>query len=181
MKTKKAKPNVPAPRVALDVPGLVVTILVMIFAAALVWPQLGEPQDPNNQMMLANLNDRVALLESATNWVQRDEMCVPLSAYARELDQSLKPGARVFLTGMLGETNAPALGYYFFLRNYLFPRYVGISLDGKAVFTENSGFYGVPCDSPAVLKTNGFDLMIQYANNQMQLVPLTTNGLPTHQ
>jgi len=32
-----------------------------------------------------------------------------------------------------------------------------------------------------MLKTNGFDLVIVFENNQMQLVPLTTNGIPKPQ
>lgn len=153
-----------------------VAILTTIVAAGLVLQQLSDAQDPRNQMSLANLDQRVSLLERATNAVQRDEMCIPLAAEARSVDAALKPGARVFLTGMLGSTNAPALGFYYFFRNYLFPHPLNISLDRKAVYHED-GFTGIPCDSPEVLKTNGFDLMIIFANNQMQFDVLTTNAL----
>ena len=69
------------------------------------------------------------------------------------------------------------LGYYFFLRNYLFPREVEISLGDKAIFHEG-WFSGTPCDSPAELQTNGFDLLLRYGPNGFALVPLTQKGVP---
>lgn len=142
----------------------------------MVIAQFHYARDPASQLALSNLDQRILVLEKITNLVERDSLCIPLSAYGRALDQALPPDARIFLTGMIGEPNG-SLGYYFFLRNYLFPRDVEISLDGKAVYHDD-GFSGVPCDSSAVLKTNGFDLMIQYSDNKMNLFPLTPRGVP---
>jgi hypothetical protein len=159
-----------------DWPTALVTLFVGAAAFGVVAAQFHYAQDEQSQLALANLDRRVSLLEQTTNLIQRDSYCVPLSAYGRALDSAIDPNARVFLTGMVGVSNAPSLGYYFFLRHYLFPRDVEISLD-KVTYLEQ-GFEGTPCDSPAVLKTNGFDLMIEYANNQMQLIPLTQKGVP---
>ena len=143
----------------------------------MVAAQFHYAQDPQSQLALSNLDQRVPVLEATTNLVQRDQLCIGLSAYGRALDQALAPDARVFLTGMLGPTNAPSTGFYYFLRNYLFPREVEISLDGHAT-SGIGGVSGVPCDSPEVLQTNGFDLMIKYSDNNMQLIPLTPKGVP---
>lgn len=177
LKKKIAKVPSAGPQVAFDWPILIVTLLVGIFAAGLVIAQFYDAQNPTSQVALSNLAQRIPVLEATTNLVKRDELCVPLSAYGRALDSALPPDARVFVTGMVG-TNCASLGYYFFLRNYLFPRDVEISLDGHATFFRENWVIGVPCDSPDVLKTNGFDLMIRYAHDQMQLIPLTQKGVP---
>jgi len=154
------------------------TLLVGCVAFWLVACQYYFAQNPADvNVSVINLNARVLVLEQITNWCDRDSLCIPLAADARMLDTTLDPRARVFVTGMLGQTNAPKLGFYYFLRNYLFPRDVDISLDGKAV-PESYGFSGVACDSKSVLKTNGFDLMIQVVNNQLKLTPLTQRGRP---
>lgn len=171
------KTSLPAPVAWPNLPVFFVTLLVGIFAAVLVIAQFHYAQNPNNQLALSNLARRAQVLEQITNPVQRDELCIPLAAYGRALDEALPAHARVFLTGMLGETNSGSLGYYFFLRNYLFPHELAISLNDKAVY-HSTGFSGIPCDSPSVLKSNGFDLMIRYANNNMQLIPLTPKGMP---
>lgn len=159
-------------------PAIVVTVLVGAVALGLLSSQFSYADDPGNQLSLQNLDNRVSLLESTgTNWIQRDKYCMGLSAYARSLDQVLQPGARVYLTDMLGATNAPKLGFYYFFKNYLFPREVAISLDGKAT-NGFGGFSGIPCDSPELLKSNGFDLMIDFSGNQPNLIPLTQKGVP---
>jgi hypothetical protein len=154
-----------------------VVLLTGIVAFGLVVIQFSWANDPSNQLSLSNLDQRVRFLESITNWVQRDSYCVPLSAFSRELDVRLAPDARIFVAGMLGPTNFSKTGYYYSLKNYLFPRHVEISLDGRAVIG-NDAFYGVPCDSPDVLRSNGFDLMIQFTDNGPNLIPLTPKGVP---
>lgn len=154
-----------------------VTLLVSAVACGLVAGQFSSAQDPQNQSSLSNLNQRVPFLEQITNAIERDRYCVPLSAMGRQLDAALAPNAKVFMTDMLGPTNAPSLGYYYFLRNYLFPRHVQISLDGNAIGTRH-GFTGVPCDSPDVLRSNGYDVMIEFSDGQMKgVIPLTTNAI----
>lgn len=149
-------------------------LLVAGVAFGLLLAQFSWADDPGNQLSLSNLDQRVPFLESITNWVQRDRACVPLSAMGRELDAALAPDARVFVTGMLGPTNMSKTGYYYFLKNYLFPRDVEISLDGKSVSTAK-GFRGVPCDSADVLRSNGFDVMINFDNGP-KLTPLTAKA-----
>jgi hypothetical protein len=174
---KSSKPGAPARVAAARWPGIVVVLLVAAVAFGLLVAQFSWADDPGNQLSLSNLDQRVPFLESITNWVQRDRACVPLSAMGRELDAALPPDARVFVSGMLGPTNVSKAGYYYFLKNYLFPRDVDISLDGKS-YGSNDGFYGVPCDSPDVLRSNGFDLMIQFTDNRPELIPLTPKGVP---
>lgn len=177
MKNKKPKTSPPAPVARPNLPVFFVTLLVGLFATVLVLAQFHYAQNPNSQLALSNLARRAQVLEQVTNLVERDELCIPLAAYGRALDEALPAHARVFLSGMLGETNSGSLGYYFFLRNYLFPREVAISLNDQAVY-HSTGFSGVSCDSPSVLRSNGFDLMIRYANNRLQLIPLTPKGMP---
>lgn len=165
----------PPPPRAVRWPGAVVTLLVWAVALGLIVTQFFWASNPDNQLSLANLNSRVPALESMTSWVERDSYCTSLAAFSRHLDLNLAPDARVFVTGMLGPTNFSKEGYYFFLKNYLFPRDVEISLDGKTV-SGADGIYGVPCDSPAVLRSHGFDLMIEVADNEPNLIPLTKKG-----
>jgi hypothetical protein len=156
---------------------MLVTVLIGATAIWLVWPQVFPGPEQANEMTLPNLDRRASALRQITDPVKRDSYCVPLSAYARALDRALAPDARLFFSEMLGKTNGPKLGYYFFFRNYLFPRTVEISLDGKAVYHEG-WFEGVPCDSLAVLQTNGFDLLVNYESNGFALAPLTQKGVP---
>lgn len=163
-----------------DTPRLIITTLTLLVAAGLVAAQFSYANDPTSQISLSNLNQRVQVLGTITDPVQRDRYGIGLAYSARQINAVLSPDARVFLTDMTGETNASHLGFYFFLRNYLFPRDVEISLTnghwGKA-----GGYVAPSYDSPEVLKSNGFDLMIRFDNNQLQFVPLTTNGVPNAQ
>lgn len=156
---------------------LVVTLAVGIVALGLTATQLLGGARPGHEATLAALNQRAEALQRIADPVQRDSYCIPLSAYGRSLDRALDKNARVFFSGLLGKTNGGGLGYYYFIQNYLYPRVVETSLDGHAVTT--GGFFdGVPCDSPAVLQTNGFDLMIRIGPNGLQLLPLTPKGTP---
>lgn len=162
-----------------DKPRLIITILAGLVAAGLVVAQFSYANDPNSMISLSNLDRRAQVLSTISNPVQRDQFGIGLAEEGRQIDAALQPGARVFLTGMTGETNAPAMGFYFFLRNYLFPRDVEISLSNG--YFGAVGYYAPGCDSPDVLKSNGFDLMIRFSNNQLQFVPLTPKGVPNAQ
>jgi hypothetical protein len=177
LKQKDAKSEAPPAAAAARWPGVVVILLVGIVAFGLVAVQFSWANDPTNQLSLSNLSYRASKLETITNWIERDSYCVGLSAMGREFDAALAPDARVFVAGMLGPTNAPKTGYFFFLKNYLFPRDVEISLDSKAV-NGPTGFNGIPCDSPDVLRSNGFDVMIDFTDNRPRVVPLTPKGEP---
>jgi hypothetical protein len=162
---------------------LITAVVFGLLVAQLVWAntfrrlQLGEPPGPNSgvnnlEFSLAYLDDRATKLEAITNWIERDSHCIGLSAMGREFDAGLGTNARVFVAGMLGPTNAGKAGYYYFLKNYLFPRDVEVSLDGKSP-SDSHGIHGVPCDSPDVLRSNGFDVMIEFNDNRPKVIPLT--------
>ena len=179
MPPPKRQPSTPPARPHPPWPVISVTLLIGVTAIGLAWPQVFPGPDQANEMTLPNLNQRASQLEQITNLVQRDSYCVPLSAYGRALDRALAPDARVFLSGMLGKEKGGRGGYYFFLRNYLFPREVDISLGDKAIF-HDGWFEGTPCDSPDELRTNGFDLLLRMATNsdQIEIIPLTPKGAP---
>ena len=159
-------------------PMLLVTLLIGTMAACLVWPQIFPGSGADNETTLPNLNKRVAMLRQVDDPIQRDSFNGGFSAFARQLDQKLPNDARIFVSGMIGMNNASQIGYYFVLRNYLFPRTVAISLDEKPVYREG-WFEGIPCDSPAVLRTNGFDLLLIFStNNTLRAIPLTQKGVP---
>jgi hypothetical protein len=170
----------PKVRHSFDFVSLVVTLLVCSVAAILLAGQYYLSRDPDDQLGIWMLYNRGKMMSKISEPAERDMHCVPLAATARHFDEMLPKNARVFISGMLGPTNAPNLGYYFFFRNYLFPRQVDISLDGQVKDTKN-GYAGVPCDSPWVLQSKGYDLLIVIENNRMQLVPLTTNGVPNQE
>lgn len=181
MKKKIVKTPPARPQITIDWPVFVITLLVGFFAAGLVIAQFCGTHDPGSQVALANLSDRIPLLEATTNLIEREKYYgIGLSALGRQLDGVLPPDTQVFLTGMVG-TNCQSLGYYYFLRNYLFPRDVDISLDRHATFLHENWVIGVPCESPEVLKSNGFDLMIKFDNNNLQFIALTPKVMPKSQ
>ena len=159
-------------------PELFVTIAVGIFALGLVIAEFSPATNGSVKMNLPALNQRAALLRQVDDPVRRDAMCIPLSAYSRALDRALDPTARVFLSGMIGKENGGRRGYYFFLRNYLFPRELEISLGRPSVF-HNEWTDGTDCDSADVLRTNGFDLFLRFGSDgNISIIPLTEKGVP---
>jgi hypothetical protein len=179
MTEQTANQTAPAAR-SFDVPGIIVTVCIGIMAVCLLWPQVFPASDQTEQLNLPNLDKRAAMLRQVTDPVQRDQYGIGLSHEGRELDRLLQPDARVYLAGMLGPTNVGGLGYYYFLRNYLFPRDLQISV-GKVKFTDNGGFDGADATSADELKSNGFDIVIGFPNNQIQVIPLTPKGVPKQQ
>ena len=154
-----------------DLPHLIVTILVGAVAVGLVIAQFSYAQDPNSQISLANLDKRVPVLRQIHDPVEREYYGgLGLSYNARRMAAALMPDARVYMTGMTGHSNQPALGFYYFYRNYLFPRDLEITLD-KGHFGKG-GYFGTSTDDPEVAKTNGFDVMIRFENNNIQPILL---------
>jgi hypothetical protein len=180
LKQKTVKPGAPPPAAVARWPGVVVILLIGAVAFGLVVAQFSWADDPASQLSLANLDKRASQMESITNWIERDSRCIGLSAMGRQLDAALAPDARVFVSGMLGPTNNPKAGYYYFLKDYLFPRDVEVSLDGKSTCGKD-GLYGVPCDSPGILRSNGFDVLLDFNDNRPNLIPLTPKGVPRSQ
>jgi len=160
-------------------PYLTGVFLIGGLAVSLLSAQFTNSKEPNRAPTLSELNQRATMLAQVNDPIQRDSYCVPLSAYGRALDRALPREARIFLSGMISKDNGTRTGYYFFLCNYLFPRTVDVSLDGKTVYHEG-WFEGIPCDSPDELRTNGFDLLLRMAtnSNNIEIIPLTPKGVP---
>ncbi len=151
---------------------------VGIVAFGLVVAELAPSTNADEKVNLSALNQRVAMLRQIDNPIQRDSFCVPLSAYGRELDGAINKDARVFLSGIVGRENAGRGGYFYFLRNYLFPRDLEISLGRPPVFFAE-WVDGADCDSPEALRTNGFDLFLRFGTNGgIAIIPLTEKGVP---
>ena len=159
---------------------LVITLLIGALAIVLVANQKLYLKY-NSDMALPVLDRRVTILRKITDPTERDPLCISRISSVRRLDHVLSPDARVFVSGMIGETNGPMTGYYFFIRNYLFPRDVQISLGSEIIFHEKGWIEGTPCDSPEELRMNGFDLLIRYGRdnktNEAKLIVLTPKGV----
>ncbi|HUB86589.1 MAG TPA: hypothetical protein VMB22_01765, partial [Verrucomicrobiae bacterium] len=112
----------------------------------------------------SEFQQRATVLGNESDPIKRDAMCIGLSALGRSLDAQLPTNSRVFLAGMLGETNAGNLGYYYFLSDYLFPREVAISVGAPPKFTFN-GFTGQDPTNLDELKDAGYDLVLGVASN----------------
>jgi hypothetical protein len=159
-------------------PEISLTIMIGGLAAYLAWPQIFSTTEADNEMTLAKLNKRAAILRQISDPVQRDSACIGLSAYGRQLDQHIPNGAHVFFSGIVGKENGGRLAWYYFLRNYLFPRELEISVDRKAVFNID-GFTGVDTASVDELRTNGFDLWLKMgSDNNISFQPITEKGTP---
>ena len=103
--------------------------------------------------------------------LQRDSAVHPAAGSDRQLDFQLPPTARVFLTGMVGVTNAAKAGYYYFLAYYLFPRDVAVTLDQPRFTAE--GIQGRSTDSDAEMLANGFDVRVDpMANDSISVETL---------
>jgi hypothetical protein len=155
-----------------------VTALVGATAVGLVWPTVF-PDAGAVENSLPGWNRRATQLGRVADPVERERLCTPLAAYGRSLDRTLAPGARVFLAGILGKENGTRIGVYYFLRNYLFPRTVEISRDGRPVFHE-SWYEGVPGDDPDGLRADGYDVLVRFApdGKRLETVPLSERGAP---
>jgi len=135
-----------------------VGLLLALYAGIVVMVQFFAP---NKGASLPQLFERQSYLGAITNDVARDSACIPLSGYCRNLALALPENARVYVPDMLGPENTNKGGYYFFLRYYLFPREVAISLGGSARQTAN-GFTGIPAKSDEELRVAGFDVVVDF-------------------
>lgn len=173
--------NTPATKSASAIrwPEITVTVLVGVTAACFAWPQIFPGAAQANEATLPNLTKRADALRQISDPVQREQLCIGLSAYGRALDRALPKDARVFMSGVVGKDNSGHMGFFYFLRNYLFPRDVEISLGTPPTYTTAGWVEGQDCNSPEILKTNGFDLLLQFdKNGNIQILPLTEKGVP---
>lgn len=106
--------------------------------------------------------ERATMLGNITDPIQRDSVCIPLSALGRSIDAQVPTNARIFMAGMLGPENGGKMGYYYFLNYYLFPRKVDISLEEPPVYTL-TGATGRNPASLDELTQAGYDLVLQMA------------------
>lgn len=154
------------------------TALAGALSVSVLWPRIF-PGAGTTDDVLGALGQRATMLRQVSDPVERDRLCTPLAAYCRALDRSLVPEARVFVSGILGKENGTRIGVFYFLRNYLFPRTVEISRDGRPQFHE-TWFEGVPGDSPEQLRADGFDVLVRFApdGKRLEKVALTQRGQP---
>jgi hypothetical protein len=137
-------------------------VLFLLFAARVLWAFYSPPpgqQSPSFRI----LHERNKVLATITNDIQRDSLCIPLSAMARSLDYRLPPDTRIFMASMLG-TNAPGRGYYYFMTSYLFPRPVDVSFREPPVFTDTH-LEGESAPTVQALQEEGYGLLIHFAKD----------------
>ncbi len=94
-------------------------------------------------------------LANTPDIVKRDLVVYAASGADRTLDLTLPVNARVFMTGMIGTSNAGRLGNYYYLTYYLFPREVAVTLDQPRYTAD--GFQGRSTVSDEEIRANGFD------------------------
>lgn len=131
------------------------TVILALYAAFAVAGPLFTKQYDDWSMSVPGLYRRAGALSRTSDRIQRDRLCIPLSARIRALDAALPADARIFVLRMLGKDNRSNGGYYYFLNYYLFPRDVDISVDPDSVYI-HSWFEGIPCTSPAQLLELGY-------------------------
>ena len=192
-------PTAKAPNASAPWPMILVTVLVGIFAIVLTYVALLPPA-PQADNRLHLLSKGFPVLLKTTNSMERetldfilnsgnditDPRIAPyaqrpmgLTALSRAYAQMLPENARIFLSGMVGKENTSRGGYYFFLRNYLFPRELEISLGKPATYVSDDTAWmdGIDCTDPEVLRTNGFDLFLRFSSdNNITPIPLTAKG-----
>jgi hypothetical protein len=167
---------------AVLVTALVMAAALMSLAAQLIYTAHPEVQfglldiDQYGRLSLWLQDQRATELRKLTDPIERDKLCIANSAVARQVDKFIPPHARVFVDGVLGQDGEGRSAMYLFLQNYLFPRSIEISLDGRAVLAGNV-FRGTPCNAPENLRAQGFDYLVQVVSPEtVALVPLTKAG-----
>jgi len=97
-------------------------------------------------------------ISEVTNIVDRDFLFHGAGSN-RYLELTLPPNFRIFMTGIVGPTNAIHAGNYYFLSYYVFPRTVDVNLDGPVRFTPQ-GFEGRTSNDRSELLAHGYDLWV---------------------
>lgn len=138
----------------------VVAIVVVVVTAAVIYYSYAVPKD-RARITVPLLYQRAEMLNGISDPCQRDSMCIPLNAFARNLDMRLPLDTKLYLPGMLGKENPIKHGYYFSLQMYLHPRRIDISTDGKP--RRCDGYYeGRDPKSDDELKQMGYHLLIAF-------------------
>jgi hypothetical protein len=144
--------------------GIAAGVLALVALAAIYGafaPTQLVSTEPNVELSQFSIfQKRADALGAVSDPIQRDSMCIPLSAFGRSIDAQLPTNARVFLLNMVGPENGGKLGYYYFLTYYLFPREVAISI-GETPHYTMTGMMGRAPASVDELVQAGYDLALQ--------------------
>jgi hypothetical protein len=136
-------------------------VLIALFALFVVLSQLTDFSPPRYGMgSVPLLPKKWEALSHITNIVDRDEAVHASAGSDRYLDLTLPKNVRVFMTGILGDTNGARSGNYYYLTYYLFPRDIGASIGEPAHFTKN-GMEGRAATSDEEILTNGYDVRVE--------------------
>ena len=100
---------------------------------------------------------------------KRDWLCSAVGGAGRTFDLALPVNARVFIPDMTGPTNFWKREDYYTMAYYLFPRDVGVSLDGPARQTRD-GFVGRSTDSNEEMLAAGYDVKVHRTPDKMVLL-----------
>ena len=154
---------------------------IVLVAVALIYKTfIPEKTEYGEQSQFSQLVNRADALGRETDPIRRDAMCIPLSSFSRSIDAQIPTNARIFLFDMLGPDNASNVGYYYFLKNYLYPRELAISF-GKPATYGIGGMRGINPTSLEQLEKAGYDLVLkQTPKNGWQsqvLKPLANRGV----
>ncbi len=134
----------------------------LVALAAINHNFFAEPQQ-TGQGMFSQFQQRATMLAKETDSIERDKMCIGLSAYGRMVDAQIPTNARVFLAGMLGPENAGNLGYFYFFSYYLCPREVAISSGQPPAYSLTGSAQGHNPASLDELSQEGYSLVLQLA------------------
>ncbi len=114
-------------------------------------------------------------LAQISDITERDKMIRSAAGSDRHLDLVLPEDARLFVTGLIGNTNSTKAGYYYYLTYYLFPREVAVTLDHPHFALD--GIQGRSTESDAEMLANGFDVRVDPMTNDIISVE-TLHDLP---
>jgi hypothetical protein len=156
----------------------VVLSIVLVYCCLALFIAFINRDQTQSIFTISRLFQRAEFLQSITNCVQRDSVCIPLSAYCRNIAEQLPVETRVFMTHMLGPENGSKLGYYYFMANYLFPREVGISFRTPVTF-HGDYYEGSNPTNNSELGQAGYNFAFDLgAGNQIAVAQLAPLNVP---
>ncbi len=181
VQAKREAPKIPARGWKLPTSQQTARWLILIYGCLALLVAFANRDKNASIFTLPYLFKRADVLQGITNCVQRDSLCIPLSAYCRNVAEQLPQGAKVFMLGMLGAKNGSKLGYYYFMANYLFPREVGISVDRPVSF-EGDYYEGRDPTNMDELVSAGYNFAFDFDNeNHISVVPLARLSNTPHE
>jgi hypothetical protein len=157
-----------------------VEIVVAAFALLVAWPHFVDRCPRPDCFGLWHTYDKYLRLVRA-DLVGREFEGSATGGIFRQIDESLAPQARVFVTGALGEDNGLRLGNLFAANHYLFPRHHAISVGIPPRFQAGGWFDGRPAASDQQLLALGYDIVLDLGtgpaeHQTLQVRSLTARG-----